>query len=44
MGELNGPVSMLDVGVGFNQRLSTPGGTSYVLVKFREHYIQNQQG
>lgn len=37
MGELDVPV--LDVGVSFIQRLGSPGGTLYVLGKFREYHI-----
>ena len=40
LGQLGGPVSMLDVGVAFIQGLSSSGGTFNVLVEFREHYFQ----
>lgn len=37
--ELNGPVSTLNVGVGFIQRLYSSGGQFDVLGELRERYI-----
>ena len=40
VGQLGGPVTMLYIGVGFIQSVSSSGGTFNVLVEFRKHYFQ----
>ncbi|MEQ2189910.1 hypothetical protein GOODEAATRI_030186, partial [Goodea atripinnis] len=40
VGQLGGPVTMLNVRVGLVQSPGSPGGTFNVLVEFWEHYFQ----